>query len=226
MFRTERFNGKGVRRLLGIDPALFSTTASIVAMVIAAVGLGGIRTYWMAGLALIGIGAAQLLEGQALGTKISGFSEFAARPLGETGVGMLTGRLPGGIAGIILGILAVSGVAPGILLPLGLIILGLVLALGAWAVVRLYDFYTVKSCEKTERRAVALMIVRFAEIVQILLGSVGVALGILGLAGIGTLPVMLTMAGLLCVGFSSLMNSTLFSARISQTLQCEGVLIV
>jgi hypothetical protein len=225
MFKTKPLNGKRVR-LLGIDLSLISTTASIAGMVLAAIGLGGIRTYWMAGLALIAVGLAQLFEGQTLGSRVAGLSEFAERPLGNTGVGMLTGRLPGGIAGIALGTLSISAVAPGVLLPLGLIILSLVLALGAWAIVRLYDFYTVKSCDKTDRRAVALMVVRFAEITQILIGSIGFALGILGLAGIGSLPVMLTMVGLLCVGFSSLMNSTLFSSRISQTLHCEGVLIV
>ncbi len=225
MFGTEPFNGKG-RRGVGFEPSLISTGASIAALVVAAIGLGGIFTYWIAGIALIAVGIAQVFEGQALGSRVSGLSEFAQRPLGETGVGMLTGRLPGGIAGILLGILAVSGVAPGTVLPLGLIILSLVLALGAWAVVRLYDFFTVKSCEKPDRRAVGLMVVRFAEVFQILLGCVGVALGVLGLAGIGTLPVTLTMVGLLCVGFSSLINSTLFSSRISQMLQCEGVLIV
>ncbi len=225
MFETEPFNGKGARRI-GLEASLVSTAASIAGLVLAVIGLGGIRTYWIAGIVLIGVGIAQFFEGQALGSRVSGIPEFARRPLGETGVGMLTGRLPGGIAGIILGILAVSGIAPGIVLPLGLIILSLVLALGAWAVVRLYDFYTVKSCEKPDRRAVGLMVVRFAEVLQILLGCIGAALGILGLAGIGSLPVTLTMVGLICVGFSSLMNSTLFSARISQTLQCEGVLVV
>jgi len=206
-----------------VDASLISTTAAIIGMILAIIGLGGIRTYWMAGLASIAIGAAQLFEGEALGAKVSGLSEIGEAPLGDIGIGMMTGRLPGGIFGIILGILSVFAVAPAILLPLAGIIFGIVLILGTWVIVRLNDLYTAKFCLKEETRDVARAAVRSAETLQIFLGCGSVALGVLGLTGFEVARVILSMVALLGIGFSSLINSTIFSGRVLGSLHCEKV---
>jgi len=219
-------NGKRLPEVL-IDSALISTIASIVGIVLRVIEPGGIQTYWMAASATFAIGIGQLFETEPLGSNVTGLVSIAGeRPLGDIGIGMITGGLPGGVAGIFLGALSLFGVTPRILLPVATVIFGLVLVLGTWAIVRLNDRYTAKTCEKEETRAVARAGVRIAETLEAFIGFGSIALGILGLTGLGLAPLTLTPVAMLGVGFSSLLNSTIFSGRVLSTLHCQKVPVV
>ncbi len=205
-----------------IDYSVISTVASSAGMILAIIGLGGIRTYWVAALTLIAIGIAQLFEVETLGSNVSALIEIGGRPLGRMGIGMMTGRLPGGIAGIVLGGLSLFPIIPGTLLPVATITFGLVLILGAWAIIRLNDFHATKACRREETRAVARAGVRIAETLEGFIGCGSIALGILALGGFGPPPVTLTLVAVLGIGFSSFLNSTIFSERVQSNLLCEG----
>lgn len=217
----EAIKGEKIPRV-AIDGSLISKSASFAGMTLAVIGLGGIRTYWMAALTLIVVGIAQLFEGETLGSNVSGLIEIGEWPLGRMGIGMMTGRLPGGIVAIVLGVLSLFGAIPRTLLPVATVILGLVLILGAWSIVRLNDLHAAKACEKEEARAVARAAVRIAETLEAFIGCGSIALGIIALSGIGFAPVNLTLVAMLGIGFSSLLNSTIFSGRmLSSLLFCE-----
>jgi len=171
---------------------------------------------------LMAVGVAQLFEGETLGSNVSGLIEMEEWPLGRMGIGMITGRLPGGIVGIALGILSLFAVIPGILLPVATIILGLVLVLGAWSIVRLNEFHAARACEREEMRAVARVAVRVAETLEAFIGCGSIALGIIAFSGFGPPSVPLTLVAMLGIGFSGLLNSTMFSGRVMiSLLYCE-----
>ncbi len=209
---------------VAMDSSFISSVASITAMVLAVIALGGIRTYWMAALVSIAVGLAQLFEGEALCSRVSSFMcETARKPSGDVGRSVVTGRLPGGVAGIVLGILALFAVLPRILLPVAAILFGVVLIMGAGTVVHLSDVYTEKACLGEETRAVTRAGVRIVETLEVFIGCGGVALGILALTGFGFSPVTLTFVAMLGIAFSSLLNSTIFSSRVLGSLQCDSL---
>ncbi|MGZ3534831.1 MAG: hypothetical protein ACXU9K_06375 [Thermodesulfobacteriota bacterium] len=203
---------------LNVDSSSISTVASMVGMLLTTIALGGMRTYWLAAFAVVAVGIAQLFEGEMLSSRISPLN---SRPFRNTSVGMVTGRLPGGIASIVLGVLSLFGVLTRILLPVTSILFGLVLTLGSWAIVRFNDVYTAKACEKDETRAVARAAVRIVGTLDMFIGCGSIALGILALTDIGFVPVPLTLVATFGVGFASLLKSTVFSSRVLNNLHCD-----
>lgn len=207
---------------VNVDSSSISTIASIIGMVLVTIALGGMRVYWMAAFAVLAVSVAQLFEAEMLNSRVS------APILGTEGgafryrsMSIVTGRLIGGIVGIILGILSLFGVLTRILLPFSSIIFGLVLIFGSWAVVRLNDVYTAKACEKDETRGLIRATVRIVVTLEIFIGCGSIALGALALNVIGIAPVPLTLVATFGVGFSSLLNSTILSGRVLSNLHCK-----
>ncbi len=138
----------------------------------------------------------------------------------------MTGRLPGGIAGIVLGILSLLAVVPRILFPIAAILVGLTVTLGTWAIVHLNDLYTAKACEKEMTGAVARAGVRMIETLEASIGCGSIALGVLAFNMLGVSPVTLTLVAVLALGWCSLLNGTIFSHGVLRNLYCEGTPVV
>src|SRR5690606_4552522 len=119
------------------------------------------------------------------------------------GTGM---EVVGGIVGIALGVLALFGVAPMFLIPIGLIVFGGSLMFGSAGTARVHA---------TESRGEKLG--RAASGVQLVIGIVAVALGILALLEIA--PTVLSLVGLLIVGATVLLSGSALGARLGRSLQ-------
>src|SRR5690348_14616659 len=113
----------------------------IATAVLAIIGLAGWRPELLAGVATIVFGAALLIQG---GTLLSEYSQvFTPGGVLQTASDAFSGdglaaMFPVGIGGIVLGILALIGVAPYTLTPVAVIAFGAALMLSAQSVRRLY----------------------------------------------------------------------------------------
>ncbi|PWU11007.1 MAG: hypothetical protein C5B50_24345 [Verrucomicrobia bacterium] len=171
--------------------------AALATMALAIVGLAGLFSSTLAGIATIVVGAAILLEGGAIGASaFPAATEYEA----AAGAGLSAGFL-GGLTGIVLGILALLGVSSEALLSVALIVLGAsFLFSGAPMAFRGYLFAGAASG-------------------QIMLGLGAVILGILAVTGSN---LVLVLVGLLALGAGALFGGSAHGARfMSETRQYE-----
>lgn len=98
---------------------------AVAAVILAVIGLAGELSYLLASIATVVIGAGILVEGWALGSRYRQASSTNAVPSQELGTsGALTAEFLGGIAGVVLGILALFRMAPDTLLATALLVYG------------------------------------------------------------------------------------------------------
>jgi uncharacterized membrane protein len=164
--------GIGLAALLGL-----------VSVVLSILGLVNVAPYFMAGVSAIALGVALLLAG--------GFSmEWFTTPREHffyEGEGAMSTEVMAGVGGIVLGILALIGIAPSILLPVSVLAFGVSLFMTSW--VGATHFSGIKC----------------------LTGLSGIVLGILALTGIA--PLALTLVGFLTLGFGTLFSGSMMSGK-------------
>ncbi len=164
--------GIGLAALLGL-----------VSVVLAIVGLVNVAPFYMAGISAVALGVAWLLAG--------GFSrEWFTSPREHffyEGEGAMSTEVMAGVAGIVLGILALMGVVPGILLPVAVLAFGISLFMSSW--VSATQFSGIKC----------------------LTGLSGIVLGILALTVAS--PLALILVGFLTLGFGTLFSGSMMSSR-------------
>jgi len=148
---------------------------SIGAVVLAIIGLAGVLPNLMASVATIIIGVAILLEGLRL-------------PLTSQVRGVTTGFFAG-VTGIVLGILALFGTSTQTLLAVALIVFGASLLLGG---------FELSQGGALQSGAEEIEVLGFGSGGHVLAGLGALVLGILAVIGLS--PLVLTLAGLLCVG--------------------------
>jgi len=159
---------------------------SIGIITLAIVGLAGVYPLTLAAIATIIAGAEVLLEGGVF----QGMNGQSAEP-GRTGLNGMSAELLGAIAGIILGILALMGVASATLLSIAILVFGVTFLLsGAMG----------SQSMQASRDGHVLM---------------GLGITVLGLlAVIGLSPVTLVLVGLLLVGCAGLFGGSLQALRL------------
>ncbi len=189
------------------------------ALVLAILGLTGICSLQFAAIAVMCIGAALVFEGGAIGTwfsrllSVTGGGALGAAELG----GGMTAEFLGGAAGIVLGLLALLGIAVETLIPTAVIVLGGALLLGSGATVRL-NFLQMPSQKQPEHvQGVTRGAVSAAAGFQVLTGIGAICLGILALLGISAL--VLSLVALLAVGASVAFCGTAISRRTLSLLR-------
>ncbi len=183
-------------------------------IVLAIIGLANILPHVMIPISTIALGAALLFEGGAVTARFTDLLEKMGTgriEISELGVGLTT-ELVGGLAGIVLGILALLNVSPAVLLPVAVIVFGVTLLFGSTVTARLNSLQISRSGEHEAFREVAREAVSAAAGVQLLLGLVAITLGILAVVGMS--PVVMNLIALLCIGFSDLLSGTALSARM------------
>ncbi len=190
------------------------------AIALSIIGLAGLMSQMMAAVAAILIGVAMLFEGGAVGARFSRLvSETGGGRAGVMGIGGgMTAEFLGGGAGVVLGILALLGILPMMLVSVAAIVFGGALLLGIGVSSRLNDLQIEKTCDKMETRHVAREAVRSAAGVQVLIGLGSLTLGILSVIGLA--PMILTLVAFLGVGFSNLMSGTAISGRMLSAFHC------
>jgi len=184
------------------------------AFILALIGLGGILPEVMLPVASIAMGLALLFEGGAVATRyyklLAGTSEGTV-DRADFGMG-LTSEFLGGLAGVVLGILSLLNIYPTTLMPVAVIIFGSVLMLGSVTEIRLSALESERFEESSRLRTIGHEAVTASAGAEFLLGLGGTVLGIVALAE--SIPVTLSLVGIIVVGISVLATGTAVTARM------------
>lgn len=177
---------------------------AIAAIILTIIGLAGVFADIVAPVATIVIGAVFLMDGvwgSAAARRLGSQSQGSKRTLG-VGNGTTAGFFAG-LAGIVLGILALFRTMPGtrtdVLLAVAVLVYGAALLVGSGAIARL------SAIPDTTNPAVA------AGSGSMLIGLASVVLGIL--AVIGLVPMTLVLVGLLSLGSGALFSGSSVAAE-------------
>lgn len=201
---------------------MMDAIGGVATAVLAIVGLAGTNPQLLEGVATIVFGGTLLLQG---GTLVSEYSELgagarqtsvietASAAFGGDGLAAL---FPVGLAGIVLGILALVGVAMTVLAPVALIAFGAALMLSAQSVRRLYSLQAAARHQGAEaddmREYLASELASGSGGLQFI---AGVAAAVLGIIAVSTAHYAgLTLVGLLVVGLTLLVSGGALSGLV------------
>jgi hypothetical protein len=192
----------------------------VVTIVLAVIGLAGVRPEMMVAIATIVFGVALLVEGGAMMSEYSniifpsGSRTAAMENFGGVG---LSAQFLVGAAGIVLGILALIGIAPLTLTSIALIAFGAAMVLSSSSVWQLHQMKrmamlpiegqpvsgnSILANEMASESAGALSLAGLAAIV----------LGILAVVGMN--PIVLTLAALIALGATMILTGSSLSATV------------
>jgi hypothetical protein len=176
------------------------------AVVLSILGLVGVLPTYLAAIATIGLGVMLLFEGAsvvfrsyALLSEAGATEKVDASEVSRA----ITAELLAGVAGLVLGILALVGIVPLTLMAVAVITYGGLLLLTSGESVWL-DGLVVSDNEVVHQLVRALR--GAAADAQLLVGLAGLVLGILALVGIK--PMTLVLVALLAIGASALLRSS------------------
>ncbi len=176
-------------------------------IVLAILGLVRIDSPMLAAIATIVLGAAFLAEG---GTLAARFMRAARTERWEAASSDVAMESMCGASGVVLGILALLGIHPAVLIPASLVVFGagMLSASGtAWR---------VGSAGTTTMGAHLAQETFDFTGPQLLIGFAGIVLGILALAGYT--PITFSLVGLLTLGFGVLLSGTWMATRFASLL--------
>lgn len=195
--------------------------AGVGAVTLAILGLVGVLPMYMLSISAIAIGGALLLEGASVASRTSQLlSRVGDDRRGELDIkGGATVEFAGGAAGIVLGILALLGIATMTLMPVAALVFGGTLLLSSGTRVSLNQAFAESAAAGTGQVQHAVYEAMSASAgARALVGIASVVLGILVLADIGA-AVTLTLVAMLGVGASVLMSGTILSTRVASALR-------
>jgi hypothetical protein len=200
--------------------SMIEAIGGFTAIVLSIIALANLVPMYLVPITTLVVGIALLFEGGAV------VSRFWSLP-SEITVGRwasmelvqgMIGAFLAGVAGVVLGILAMLGFVPLLLTTVSTLVFGSALVLGSGLTARLehlehgFEEDPSKRAFYRRRRLASRLVVS----AQILLGFGAIVLGILALAGIATLT--LTIIALLLVGNSLFVSGTAITNRIMHLL--------
>lgn len=210
--RPDREEERKIARAIA-SGSLTEAIAGLAAAALAILGLAGVLPGYLAAIATIAVGVALLAQGGAAAAR---WSRIAAHtpgeewdPRGEIGSGV-NGEILGGAAGLVLGILALIGLAPQILIPAALLAFGGAMLVGTGATVDLGASRASVGSARFDRSSRDATLA--ASGTQMLIGITAIVLGILALIGVD--PLTLSLVGLLASGASILFSGSAVSSRV------------
>lgn len=214
---TSAYSSPDARRTYAVEAggAATESMGGVVVVILAILALAGVASALLGRVSGIVFGGAFIVEGAAIAARrtalMSRIGEDAAAQL-ELGGGV-TVELAGGLAAVILGILALVGVASPVLMPVLVITGGVAMVLAAGALQGLNHIKGAALGISPESQAVARAAVASAAGAQVLCGLGAGVLGILALIGVGT-PMVLTTTGLLVLGAGLMLSGAALSGRM------------
>jgi hypothetical protein len=199
---------------------LADAVGGIATIVLAVVALAGIHPDVLLPVAVIVFGAALLVQG---GTMLS---EYAQVIFPSPGVGSIEqfrgGNLSAvflvGIGGVVLGILALLGIAVETLTGVAIIAFGAALVLTANAVRELHVFR--RATELSGSEMIAGEMASGSAGVQLLAGLTGVVLGILAISGAN--PAVLMLSALIVLGGAIVLSGSTLSGMVLSFMRPNG----
>jgi hypothetical protein len=186
------------------------------AVVLSILGIVGVFQADLAAIAVIAVGAVLLLQGANVVFRYSDLlyeadaSSMAHAAEVSRGI---TAEFLAGVAGIVLGILALLRIAPMTLMSVAVITYGGTLLLTSGESVWLNSFGKENEIVYQLRRSMGLA----AAGAQVLIGLAGLVLGILGVVGV--LPIMMILIALLAIGSSILLRSSFVGGLLLEFLR-------
>ena len=193
----------------------------IATIVLAIIGLAGVKSIDLLSIATVVFGAALLIQGGAM------LSEYATIEVAETGASGSGGGLASlfgvGVAGIVLGVLALLGVRSPILTSVAVIAFGGALIISASSVWSLLTSRSVAArfeARNTMLQRVASEIAAGSSGVQAMAGLAVIVLGILAVAGIYT--EVLALVALLVAGAAIVMTGSTLSGTMIGFMRPTG----
>ena len=201
--------------------SMIEATGGFVAIILAILSFATVVPIYLIPVAAIVLGTALLFEGGAVATRYWRLPvEIATGRWASTelAIGMFA-EFVAGVTGVVLGILALLGLAPLTLLSTAVLVFGVALVLGSGLTSRLnhLEYESREEAGQTERlHAPARLVNRMATGFQFLIGLGATVLAILALVGIAS--VVLIMTSVLIVGFAAFLSGTAISSRIMHLL--------
>lgn len=186
----------------------------IATIVLAVIALSGVKSDILLSIATIVFGAALLIQGGAMLSEFAQIEVAAEMPASTSGAG-LSGLFLVGVAGIVLGVLALLGVYPLILTSVAAIAFGGALVVSASAVWQLLTSRSVASRFQSRGsmlNAIASDVAAGSSGVQGMAGLAVIVLGILAVSG--TYSLALTLVALLVAGAAIVMTGSTLSGTM------------
>jgi hypothetical protein len=197
---------------------LVDATGGVVTVILAIVGLAGVHPNVIVPITVIVFGAALLIQG---GTMLSEYTRISS-PIGAAaysgehfGGSSLSALFLVGAAGIVLGVLALLGIAPTQLTAIAVIAFGSALVLSSNSVRNLYMLRTTTTAGTTAGMGSEMVAAEMASGsagVQMLAGLAAIVLGIIAVSG--TNPEVLTLAALLVLGATVILTGSTLSGVV------------
>ncbi len=187
----------------------------VATIVLAIVGLAGVRAEGMASIATIVFGAALLIQGGAMLSEFAQFETSAADASIAMSGGGISALFLVGIAGVVLGVLALIGVFPPVLTGVAVIAFGAALLVSSSAVWRLLTSPAIAMRFQSSTpivRVVATEMAAGSTAVQAMAGLAVTVLGILAVCGLYAQN--LTLAALLVAGAAILLTGSALSGTM------------
>jgi hypothetical protein len=191
------------------------------AIVLATIGLASVYPVLLAAIATIVIGGALLLEGAAIAARYSRMALERGDTAEQTEVSSgLSAEFMGGVAGVVLGVLALVGVHSTVLIPVAALVFGASLLIGSAANARLNQMIVLapRHDQDDYMRRVAKETVNAASGAEFLVGAGATVLGILAIVGAGPW-LSLSLVALLAVGTAVLLTGTAVSGKLLSFLR-------
>lgn len=188
----------------------------ILAIVLAVIGLAGIFPLTLAAISIIALGAAFLSQGAAIAARYSDLLEKIGGGW-ERSVDLARGvttEFVGGVAGIVLGVLALLGMAPMTLVAVGLLVFGGTLVMSSAGMGRLGQMKAIEGETTGTKGQFFHIAASAAPGGQVLLGLSAMVLGILALVMVGHLSLTLLLVGILCAGASLVFSGSAVAGRM------------
>ena len=184
------------------------------ALILSILGLAGVAPHYMLSIASIALGAGVLFEGGFIAAEYGrilnlGGAETSAR---VELAGGLSGEALAGIAAIVLGILALLGVVPGVLMSIAAIVLGAGVTMGSGVIARLNALKIETSGNHETAQRLAKDAMSAAAGLQALVGLSAIVLGILALIGVAAQT--LDLVAMLALGSSALVSGGSIVTRV------------
>jgi hypothetical protein len=206
---------------------LIDAIGGIATAVLAIIALTGFAPEVLAGVATIVFGAALIIQG---GTLLSEYSSLIL-PSGATATSVATEAFAGdgvsamlvvGASGVVLGILALLGIAPATLTAVAVIAFGSALVLSASSARHLYRLQTAlrRSAMQSGAEMVAGQMAAGSGGVQLLTGLAAIVLGILAVSGVNAAA--LTLVALLVLGITVIMTGSALSGMVMSFMRSSA----
>jgi hypothetical protein len=188
--------------------SLAQSIGGLAAIILAIVGLAHVLPHYMVAIGALVIGAAFIFQG---GNTFVEFSTLLPRQSGGRSGNSTVGSSVGtevlaGVAGIVLGILALVTATPDVLLPIAVIVFGAALILTSGDVSRVNALRLERAAGDDTAHQVARQSFSTGGGTQVFIGLTSVVLGIIGLIGYDW--AVLSLVALLVIGVSVLISST------------------